>query len=64
MKVGSSSLYRQLHYFNDAIVEDTLRLGIKNKLIYFVLHSACCIFSACYASPEPLGRRPKGLKAN
>ena len=30
--------------FNGVAVEDTLRLGIKNKMIYFVLHSACCIF--------------------
>ena len=25
--------------------EDTLRLGIKNKRVYFVLLSACCIFA-------------------
>ena len=30
--------------FNDCAVEDTLRLGIKNNPVYFVLHSACCIF--------------------
>ena len=31
--------------FNDYIVLDTLRLGIKNKRIYFVLLSACSIFA-------------------
>ena len=29
---------------NAPVVEDTLRLGIKNKPVYFVLLSACCIF--------------------
>ena len=31
--------------FNDYVVEDTRRLGIKNKPVYFVLLSACCIFA-------------------
>ena len=31
--------------FSNYVTKDTLRLGIKNKWIYFVLLSVCCIFS-------------------